>query len=309
MATPAVSGDGTFYCVYPSYLVSQSVYARYLVAVSGDDGFTFDYHEVVKVAGAIEEYLAKKGYLLITDPSDVNHLLFCYPDAAFGDADVFITESYNKGITWTDPVRVNDDLQGNGILQDLVWAAFDNEGNLIVNWRDRRHSGGTGYETAYEIWGTYRKKDSTAFSVNFRISDTLINYDDVLSNSGNDFMCVKLRNDTLYSTWGDTRTGKLNIWFQRMKIPGEHVNSAQDLSSVHYNTVEIFPNPTARLLHLKGSNMKEITVLDTEGKIFLHLNAHPQKETLDISLLTNGVYFIRIKTKTGIISRKFIVEK
>ncbi len=197
MATPAVSNNGIFYCVYPSYLVSQSFYARYLLAVSGDDGKTFDYHEVAKVAGAIEEDLAKKGYLLIIDPSDVNHLLFCYPDAAFGDGDVFITESYNKGVNWTDPIRVNDDPRGNGILQDLVWADFDNEGNLIVNWRDRRNAIGPGYETAYEIWGAYRQKDSTVFLPNFRISDTLIEYDDVLSNSGNDFMCVKLRNDTL----------------------------------------------------------------------------------------------------------------
>jgi len=306
MAMPAVSSDGTFFSIYPSYFFPQSIYARYLIAVSNNGGNTFNYYEVLKISSAIDEPLAKKGYVLITDPSDVNHLLFCYPDATYGDADVFITESFDKGVTWTDPLRVNDDPQGNGILQDLIWADFDDDGNLVVNWRDRRSSGEPGFETAYEIWGAYRSKDSASFSANFRISDTLIEYDDVLANSGNDFLCVKLRNDTLYSVWGDTRTGKLNIWFQRMKVPGEHPNSISEMIT-RKPLIEIYPNPAYDQITVSGKDIQEIRILKPDGKVLFRKTGDLQSEILDVSFIPAGIYFVRVKTRTGWITKKFMV--
>ncbi|NOX86066.1 MAG: T9SS type A sorting domain-containing protein [Chlorobi bacterium] len=308
MAAPAVSEDGTFYCIYPSYLFSQSPYARYLLAASSDGGNTFEYHEVMKITSSIDEPLAKKGYVLIADPSDVNHLLFCYPIAPFGDADVYITESYDNGVNWTDHIRVNDDPQGNGILQDLVWADFDNEGNVIVNWRDRRNSGEPGYETSYEIWGAYRSKDSASFSPNFRISDTLIAYDDVLANSGNDFLCVKLRNDTMYSVWGDTRTGTLNIWFQRMKVPADNINSIYHQATKTTPAIEIFPNPAYSQITVRGKDMQELIITAEDGKILFRKTIYSRSETVDITSYPVGMYLLKVKTKTGVAVKKFIVN-
>ncbi len=306
MASPAVSRDGTYYCIYPSYLLAQSPYARYLLAASSDGGNTFQYHEVLKITSSIDEPLAKKGYVLIADPSDSDHLLFCFPVAPLGDPDVYITETYDKGVSWTDPVRVNDDPAGNGILQDLIWAAFDDEGNVVVNWRDRRNSGEPGYETSYEIWGAYRSKDSASFSPNFRISDTLIEYDDVLANSGNDFLCVKLRNDTLYSVWGDTRTGKLNIWFERMKVPGENINSIYDQATKTHISIDIFPNPASGHITVKGKDMRELTVTDMGGRILIGKIVHSQNEILDITAFPAGIYLLKVKTKNGVTVKKFI---
>ena len=43
-------------------------------------------------------------------------------------------------------------------------------------------------------------------------------------------MCVAVENDTLNAVWGDTRNGKLNIWFQRMSLQNGTVNSIQNIS-------------------------------------------------------------------------------
>jgi hypothetical protein len=43
-------------------------------------------------------------------------------------------------------------------------------------------------------------------------------------------MCVVLVNDTLNAVWGDTRNGKLDIWFQRMSIQNGVLNSVINLS-------------------------------------------------------------------------------
>jgi len=308
MASPAVSGDGSFYCIYPSYLVSQSVYARYLMASSDDGGNSFAYNEVMKITKPADDPLAKKGYQLVSDPADADHLLFCFPASTYGDMDVFIVESHDEGKSWSEPARVNDDPVGNGKMQDLAWADFDNNGNLVINWRDHRNAAGTGYETAYEIWGAYRKKDSTTFSANFRISDTLVEYDNVLSNSGNDFMCVKLRNDTLYSVWGDTRNGKLNIWFQRMKVPGGSINSTQNWSPKSIPGINIYPNPAHYLVTFEGNEMETVTVFDTQGRIVLNQSVNSQKDMLDIDGLPSGLYFIRVKTKKGVSTGRFLVD-
>jgi hypothetical protein len=115
-------------------------------------------------------------------------------------------------------------------MQDFVWADFDSDGDLVITWRDRRNSSSNGYQTESEIWASVRWKDSTNFSPNFNITSQQVAYDSVLTEKGNDFMCVAVENDTLNAVWGDTRNGKLNIWFQRMSLQNGTVNSIQNIS-------------------------------------------------------------------------------
>ena len=52
-------------------------------------------------------------------------------------------------------------------MQDLVWADFDEDGDLVISWRDRRNGDEGTYETASEIWAAFRDKDELVFSPNF----------------------------------------------------------------------------------------------------------------------------------------------
>ncbi len=248
MPTPCSSSDGSFHAVYPSYVYSQNPDVQYIIASSFDGGNSFTYHSVFSTPRSLSDSLAKKGYLLRADPSDADHLAFFYLDVLYGDMDIFLRESFDKGATWSDGIRINDDPPGNNRMQDLLWADFDNDGDLAVSWRDRRNGTDSTYTTSYEIWGAVRLKDSAIFSSNFRISDTLVAYDSVLAKAGNDFMCIKLVNDTLNAVWGDTRDGKLNIWFQRMAV--SEVTSSIDQSSTDefgipekFSVYQNYPNP------------------------------------------------------------------
>lgn len=202
MSTPTVSSNGTFHAIYPSYLASQSPFARYLVASSNSEGNTFDYNIVYLTATVNNDTLPKKGYLLKANPADSNHLIFSYPNFDNGDIDVYIRESLNAGVTWSSPIRVNDDPISNDRMQDLIWADFDNDGDFVITWRDRRNSNDSTYKTSSEIYGAVLWKDSTNFSPNFVLTDSSISYHNVLAESGNDFMCVNMINDTIYAVWG-----------------------------------------------------------------------------------------------------------
>jgi len=305
MATNCVTSDGTFYAVYPSYMYSQNIIPQYIVASSLDAGNTFLYHTVFSSASNVNDSLAKKGYLLLSDPTNPNHLVFSYLSKPYGDIDVFISESYDKGINWKKPIRVNDDPIANNCMQDLLWGDFDTDGSLVITWRDRRNGTDSTYQTAYEIWGAYRNKDSLNFSANFRISDTLIVYDNVLAHSGNDFMCVKLVNDTLNSVWGDTRNGKLNIWFHRMSVNG-NITAVKQIHTEEVPAVNIYPNPTSSMFTIEGEGIKNILIYNTQGKV---VGKYKKINIIDLSQLSNGNYFIEINTTKGTILKKIIKLK
>ena len=305
MAANCVAVNGTFYAVYPSYVPSQNVLPQYIIASSTNAGNTFSYHSVFSSSSTVNDSLAKKGYLILSDPTDANHLVFVYLYVTYGDIDVFMRESYDGGITWGNPVRVNDDPIANNRMQDLLWGDFDDDGDLVITWRDRRNGTDSTYETGYEIWGSYRNKDSVDFSANFRISDSLIAYDNILAYAGNDFMCVKFVNDTLYAVWGDTRNGKLNIWFQKTDVRG-NITAVKQIQNENIPVVNIFPNPVRSRITIEAKGIKNIIIYDTTGQIVGNFG---KTNIIDLSNFATGNYFIKIITTQGVVSKKIMKLK
>ncbi len=309
--SPTVSVNGVFHAAYPSWVFAQNLHPQFVLASSFDGGNTFLYKTIMDLSGntAITDTLAKKGYLLLSDPSNADHLAFLWLLNNHGDADVFLWESYNNGSSWTNPVRINDDPVGNNRIQDLLWADFDLDGDLIVTWRDRRNSPDSTYTTSSEIWGAFRDKDSTHFSANFLISDAKASYDTILASPGNDFMCVKLRNDTINAVWGDTRNGSLNIYFQRMSIDGTTL-STQQISSENIPILTISPNPASDIINIGAKSIKQLTFFDSFGRVLLQIDNPIAKDemTLNIKRFPSGNYILRVLSENGTQTRKIIIK-
>ena len=304
MPTNCVAADGTFYAVYPSYVASQNPLPQFIIASSTDGGNTFSYHTVFSSSSTVSDPMAKKGYLILADPTDANHLVFIYLGTTYGDIDVFMRESTDAGTTWTNPVRVNDDPISNDRMQDMLWGDFDTSGNLIIAWRDRRNGSSSGYETAYEIWGAYRSHNDTNFAANFTISDTLIPYDNILAYAGNDFMCVKLTDSKLNAVWGDTRNSSLNIWFQQTDI-NDIITGIEQVHSEEDPGVKIYPNPTSTIIFIEGEDIKNILLYNPEGK---EINRYKNTDKIDISQLPAGSYIVKVITGSGVLSKKIIID-
>lgn len=310
MPSPALSSNGIFYAAYPSLVFSQNPLAQFILVSSEDGGNSLSHQSIFTSTTSVDDDLAKGGYLLRSNPADNKHLIFLYLNVTFGDIDVFLRESFDAGQNWTDELRLNDDPIGNNRMQDMVWADFDDDGDLVVSWRDRRNANDSIYSTSTEIWGTVRQKDEINFSDNFKISDgPPVPHDTVLNFAGNDFMCIKLVNDTLNAVWGDVRNGKLNIWFQRMDINGV-IQSIQLLASEDLFTVNLFPNPVISELTIEAKTLKQITVIDQNGKqvAVFHNSTHSDNLNIDLSSLIKGVYLLQIATNKGIVTKKIIKE-
>lgn len=312
MCSPTVSSSGVFYGAYPSYVVTQSFYTQVFLAKSNDGGLSFSHSNLLTEnppSNNGDYPLAKKGPLLISNPSDANHLAYIFLSALNGDLDVFLIESFNAGASWSAPLRINDDPMGNNKMQDLVWADFDTDGDLIVSWRDRRNGGDSTYQTPSEIWAAYRNKDSLQFSSNFQITNQTVAYDSVLARAGNDFMSIKMQNDTLNAAWGDTRNGKLNIWFQSMSVDGT-VLSVQQISSENIPDIFIYPNPTTSTIFVENENLKGIAVYDINGReiILQQHEGYEDKIKINLENYPIGTYLIKVETTKGTFTNKIIKQ-
>jgi len=87
-------------------------------------------------------------------------------------------------------------------------------------------------------------------------------------------------------------------------------NSTVGINEIATTQVKIFPNPTNGMINieLNNSNVQQITVSDIAGKELIVKTRLKQNETIDLSELNNGVYFIHIKTDKGISTSKVVKE-
>ena len=216
MAAPATTVDGKFIAVYPSYVSTQNIYPAFYLATSTDKGLTFTYTTVYAGTAGANDTNYKNGYRIVADPIDANKMIFLTPSALNGDDDVFAFNSTNGGQTWTGPVRINDDAVSNGKGQDMVWGNYNEQGKLAVTWRDRRNSSANGFWSAgHDFYYALSNDNGQTFTTNQKLSSQFISFDSLISENGNDFMSCEYRGDTLYTVWGDTRNGKMNIYFAK----------------------------------------------------------------------------------------------
>ncbi len=306
MPTNTITSDGILYCIYPSYAPFQSPLPRFIVAKSEDGGGSFTYNTVISTASSVNSPHAKKGYLLSSDPSNPHHLIFLGLTNSSGNIDVGISETFDGGITWTHITKINDD--NTNALQDMVWGAFNEKGDYVATWRDRRKASNDSYSNPYEFWAAVKYKDSTSFSENFRISDTLIQFDDLLLSSGNDFMSTAYVSDTLYSVWGDTRNGKLNIWFQKMTLPDKTITKNKIISEKKVNDIKVFPNPANDNIIVEGLGFNEISIFNLDGKKIKTIRFDNFIQKYSIANLQKSSYFLKFKTPKGYVLKKVIVR-
>ena len=69
----------------------------------------------------------------------------------------------------------------------------------------------------------------------------------------------------------------------------------------------IYPNPTSNLLHIDTnySGISKVEIFDEQGKQVMQVSSVSLRE-IDVSQLTNGMYFLKVSTSDGNLTRKFV---
>lgn len=99
-----------------------------------------------------------------------------------------------------------------------------------------------------------------------------------------------------YIWFGDTLTHQITV-YSNTRVNNNNID----------NDFEIYPNPANNSLRLIMNNEqlgKNIKILDSTGKTILNFSAKKAKQSVDISNLQKGIYFIKVDTSI----KKFIKE-
>lgn len=109
-----------------------------------------------------------------------------------------------------------------------------------------------------------------------------------------------LAGETIYLAFRNNSEDQYLLSLDSIYVGIEHPVNTEELS--HLPEVRIFPNPTSQQLNIvTGKTIQKIEILTIGGQLILSSNS----ETVDVSQLSQGVYFIKICTPTGFAVRKF----
>lgn len=72
------------------------------------------------------------------------------------------------------------------------------------------------------------------------------------------------------------------------------------------NQVEIYPNPANSVVNITTPGGSEIRMIDITGQEVLTIEETSEKEAVDVSFLSKGIYFVRISSGTDVASLKML---
>ncbi|PQV51370.1 poly(beta-D-mannuronate) lyase [Jejuia pallidilutea] len=122
---------------------------------------------------------------------------------------------------------------------------------------------------------------------------------------------VKLMSFGRFNTAGDSRK---SVWTNITEIEFFGTASALSINDMSKEDIKLFPNPVRNgMLYLSktNNNLDKLTIYNISGKAILtkNLNARLSKETIDVSSISEGFYFVEIVKGSSKHISKIIISK
>jgi hypothetical protein len=240
-STIQVGPDGTVHVAWIDFNNGQ---LRYTYSTNSGQSFTTpqsisDVDDIPRDALPNSNYRTPTLLMSAVDLSDTNtsgYLYITWNDYRYGDADILLIYSWDGGQSWSEPIRVNNDEEGNGFDQFFSAVAVSPQGWVHMVFYDRRDD-----ENNTFLWAYYAisKDGGQNFTFNMNMSDENFNGD--YSRDGDndfigDYVGITATNTTAYAVWCDTRdgtseSGRSEIYFGAVDFS----DGSEDLSSEDEN--------------------------------------------------------------------------
>jgi hypothetical protein len=79
--------------------------------------------------------------------------------------------------------------------------------------------------------------------------------------------------------------------------------------TINSQQVDIYPNPTNSIITLSGGEKGSIvTIYNVLGEVILSQEISNDKTEIDVSSETNGIYFLRITSEYGSITKRIVKQ-
>ena len=149
------------------------------------------------------------------------NIYICWPQSGVApagtDPDIVLVKSTDGGVTWSSPIRVNDDPLNNGKDQYFPWCTIDqSSGQLLLVFYDSRDVPNDQAEVFMA-----RSLDGGITFDNFKVSDqphTPTPIQGAPSGYAGDYIGIATLADTAYPFWMDNRTGYYQGWMTKVAL-------------------------------------------------------------------------------------------
>jgi len=209
------------------------------------------------------------------------------------EQDTIFMNVNNAGITASNTVAPDGGgasylwLGGNDLVTEGKWIwDGDNDSNSVQFWQ--------GTKTGSSVGGLYNNWGNEPDDFN-----------------GQDALGLAFTNWPLgvAGQWNDVDDGN-NLYY----IIEYDLNTIGLNESLIYPTLEIYPNPNSGIFTIEIGNVDtenlELNIYNVMGDIVLQKKLYGTKKSVDVSELTNGVYFISYKSNSGVSTRvKIVIDK
>jgi hypothetical protein len=176
------------------------------------------------------------------------------------DTDVFLAKSTDGGITWSNPIRVNDD--GPGKHQFFTWMAIDQKfGYLYFVFYDRRN-----YSDNQTDVYMARSTDGGQSFENFKISQSPFLPDENVFFG--DYTNITAYNNIVRPIWTRLDNNDLSLW---TAIINTQLLGSQLAENITDHDYSVYPNPNRDSINfsfkMHGTDLVTISITDMNGKL------------------------------------------
>lgn len=219
--------------------------------------------------------------------------------------DVMFSRSTDGGMTWSAPVRVNDDVSVTN-TQWIGTMSVAPTGRIDAVWLDTRDDLTGGDLSA--LYYSYSTDQGTTWSVNEKMSDVFdphVGYPN--QDKMGDYFDMISDSSGAHLAWANTLNGEEDAYYSYIVPPIAPVGMNEVSNHVVFS---VFPNPTNGTFIITGSVKQfHVEIFNVLGESVLSKTLFKTKNELDISSLSAGVYFLKIFDEDGNAVVKKIVKE
>ncbi len=225
------------------------------------------------------------GYIYITAP---------LARLSNGDpGDIMFSRSQDNGVTWSTPIRINDDVSTNNFQWFGTLSVAPN-GRIDIVWLDTRDAPALSDSSA--LYYSYSLDQGNTWSVNEKLSpnfDPHVGYPN--QNKMGDYFDMISDNTGAHLAWANTLNGEQDAYYSRI-IPPITSSIANNEGITPLN---ISPNPVKDVFEINGDfNNLNIAIYSALGEVVFE-RVYQQKQIINISNLAEGIYFLKVKKNDG----------
>lgn len=239
------------------------------------------------------------------------------PAANTDPCDVFFIRSRDEGITWSDPIIINDDADQNHWQWMAVMSVAPN-GRIDAAWLDTRDDPNDGYISS--LYYAYSLDEGESWSENTRLSES---FDPHVGwpnqEKMGDYFHLISDNDGAHLAWAGTINGEQDVYYSFIQ-PEMVISSITN----HFDGPEVgltvFPNPVRENLgmnlELPATGRYKISLQSIDGRqqIAIADQRFPAgqlrlEQKIDQLRISPGIYLLSIADLRGkVVVKKVVIE-